>query len=129
MSRGFVALMSVIIISIVLVLLTVSLSFSSFYGRFNLLDTEFKIQSNNLATSCADMALLKLRLNSSYNLVFPGETVIVVGDSCTIKSVLNQGNNRVIITTANYHNVITNLKTTFDLIGNQKTSEEELPTV
>jgi hypothetical protein len=86
MSRGFVALMSVIIISIVLVLLTVSLSFSSFYGRFNLLDTEFKIQSNNLATSCADMALLKLRLNSSYNLVFPGETVIVVGDSCTIKS-------------------------------------------
>lgn len=79
--NGFIALFSVIIISAILVLTAVTLSFSGFYGRFNILDTESKERSNALADACIDSARLAISTDS-YTL---GTTVVVpVGSqSCT----------------------------------------------
>ena len=40
-NKGFVALTSVVIISAILLLVATSLSLSGFYGRFNILESEF----------------------------------------------------------------------------------------
>lgn len=59
-NKAFIALFSVIIISAILVLTAVTLSFSGFYARFNILDTESKERSNALADSCIDSARLAI---------------------------------------------------------------------
>jgi len=58
MNKGFIALFSVIIISFVLLLLTVSLNFSSLLGRFNILDSEVREESTETADACVEAARL-----------------------------------------------------------------------
>jgi hypothetical protein len=58
-ARGFIALFSVIIVSAILMLAAVGLSFSGFFGRFNVVDSEYKARSDALASSCLDTAILK----------------------------------------------------------------------
>ena len=55
-SKGFIALFSVIIISFTLLLMTVTLNFSNLFGRFNILDSEFKEQSGEFAYACIETA-------------------------------------------------------------------------
>lgn len=87
---GFIALMSAIIISVVLLLMITNLSLTGFYGRFNILDAELKEQSLAFAEACADTALLKLANNSSYLPPIAGDPINVdgvPGDDCLIKSI------------------------------------------
>lgn len=58
--RGFVALMSTIIISAVLLVLVVGGSLSGWYSRSNVLDAELKQRSGALADACVDVILLQL---------------------------------------------------------------------
>lgn len=58
--RGFIALFSVVIVSFILLLITVTLNFSSLFGRFNILDSEFKERSVNLASACVSVARLNI---------------------------------------------------------------------
>ncbi len=64
--KGFIALFSVVIISFVLLLAVISLTFTGFFSRFNILDSESKERSDELASACIEIARLKIALNNSY---------------------------------------------------------------
>ncbi len=57
-NRGFIALFTVIIISFVLLMMTLTLNSASLFGRFNILETEFKEQTSKLADACIEVARL-----------------------------------------------------------------------
>jgi len=65
--KGFVALMSAIIISVVLLVLATTLSFTGFNSRFNILDSESKERSSALAEACVENAILSLINDPSYS--------------------------------------------------------------
>ncbi len=102
--RGFIALISAIIISVILLLVITNLSLTSFYDRFNVLDTELKTRSSDLAEACADTALLNVAKNITYT-----GSVSVGADTCTIQSVTGSSQKTILIQ-ANYKNYYTNLQ-------------------
>lgn len=131
-NNGFVALMSAIVIAILLLSITLTLSFTGFFARFNVLDTEYKKLSVSLAEACADTALLKFSQDSAY---IGGETIEVGDYECTITSVEEDepvSGQVTILTTASFptstpQKAVTNLEvvaseSTFDII-----SWEEVP--
>ncbi len=79
--KGFIALMSVIIISAILLVLLFTLGVASFFNRFDVLDTENKRVSLALAEACVNVAMIRLAKDSTYTVSLPGECV-GVGDSC-----------------------------------------------
>ncbi len=64
--EGYIALMSVIVISAILLLISTATSFKGYYGRYGVLETEFKKESQNLAEACADQAILELAKNVNF---------------------------------------------------------------
>ncbi len=108
-NTGFIALMSAIIISVILLLIVTNLSFTGFYGRSDILDSELKERSSALAEACVDTALLNLAQNVNYI----GD-VIVELDKCTIQSVAGGGSIKTIKVKADYKNYITNLQVLVD---------------
>lgn len=109
--KGFAALMSTIIISIILLLIATTLGFTGFSSRFNILDSEMKERSSALAEACVDTALLRLVIDSSYP--YPlNESVNVAGNTCTIVSVTNNmplPEQTTVQAKADYKHYITNL--------------------
>lgn len=83
--KGYVALISAIIISVLLILIGATLNLSLFFSRFNTLNSEYKKQSLALAEACLDMARLKLAENFSYN--GNNEEITIDGGKCFIVSV------------------------------------------
>jgi hypothetical protein len=82
---GFIAIMSAIIISVLLLAITIALGFSEFFGRFNILDSESKERSSALAEACGDLAILGLSNNdlpTSYPAIIP-----LNSDQCAIISI------------------------------------------
>ncbi len=110
-NTGFVALISAIIISVILLLMVINVSLTAFYSRFNILDSELKERSSALAEACADTAMLKLANNSSYNPV--NEVVTVGSDTCTIISVTGSIT-KTILTKADFKNYNTKLQIKVD---------------
>ena len=66
-SAGFIALFSVIIITSVLLISAVALSFSGFLGRFNVFDSELKAESSALAEACIERVRLEFALDDSFS--------------------------------------------------------------
>src|SRR3989344_124199 len=89
-SKGFIALITSIILSVIL--LTVALAFNQtgFLTRSEVLDSEYKERSLALAEGCADTAILNLAVDPSYTVIAP-TTVTVGSDGCTIESVSTAG--------------------------------------
>ncbi len=85
-NSGFIALMSAVILSAVLLLLAANLSFTGFFDRSNILDSELKKRSLAAAEACADTAILKLINDKDYILVAADHTISVGTDSCDIYS-------------------------------------------
>ena len=84
---GFIALISAVVISLLLITITVALSLAGFLGRFNILDDEYKKISSGLAESCLDTAVLRLSQNPAYtpDPGVPGDQVVNVGNrTCKI---------------------------------------------
>lgn len=67
LNEGYIALISAIIISILLITITLGLSFNGFFSRFNVLDSEFKTRGINLAEGCAEIAISKAIVGSDMN--------------------------------------------------------------
>ena len=86
LNNGFIALMSVVIISVLLLGITLTISLTGFFGRFNILDSESKERSVALAEACGDTAILNFTNDHSYDVSFASpETVTVSGsDQCKI---------------------------------------------
>lgn len=131
---GFIALMSAIIISVLLLSITVSLGFSGFFTRFNILDSESKERSLALAEACGDAAILKISQNASYipNPAFDfstqtgGEDITVINaDHCTIASVDTLGSQKAIKTQAKINKAYTNLRIVINSATFAITSWEE----
>ncbi len=59
-NKGFIALVSVILISFVLITFAVSIGLSGFLGRLNQLESEFKEQSIASAEACVEKAIADL---------------------------------------------------------------------
>ena len=79
---GFIALMSAIIISVLLLAIVLSLGFSGFFARFNVLDSESKERSVALAEACGDTAIYNFAQGSTFTGV-----VTVGSETCNIISV------------------------------------------
>ncbi len=125
--KGFMALFSVIIISATLMLIAVSLSFSGFYGRFNVFDSESKEKSNTLAEACIDSALLELAVYTTFS-QSTISTIQIGADSCSILNVTNSGGQATIIAHAAVSNAHTYYKAIIDMTTFKIISFEELPT-
>ena len=85
--RGFVALMSAVVMSAAILSLMFGTGTSSFYARFDSLNGEFKRVALGLSESCSNAALLKIAQNYNYQPPVGGEAVTVGPDTCLIKSV------------------------------------------
>src|SRR3989344_8753765 len=85
---GFIALISSIIIAAILMAMTFALGFSSFFGRLNIVDSEFKEKSIALAEGCADIAITRLQSDPDYTPASPpGDAVPIGSDACNIWSI------------------------------------------
>jgi hypothetical protein len=116
--RGFVALISSIILSIILLGLTVRVSSSNFSARANALHAEFKSISVALARSCSQSALLRLSQEYWYVPEESGDLIIVDEEKCTIKEINHEiedattHTKKVIVTTeSSYRGAFTTLYT------------------
>lgn len=97
---GFIALITAIIITTVMIILTTTLSLTGYYTRVGILAGEFKERSLALAEACGDTAMLKLANNPSYSPTNEVITVGTSGDTCTVLSVQPSGTQATILTQA-----------------------------
>ncbi len=131
---GFIALISSIIISAVLLDFAVTIGESSFHSRINNLDTEFKKVSSYLAEGCVNSALLKIAQNYNYEPAVDGEIISIstdqndVAENCTIKSVAYDNENisshtktATIDVSANYNNAFSNIEVIANVSGSNMT--------
>lgn len=106
-NSGFLALISAIIISVVLLLIASNSSFTGFYTRSNVLDFELKERSYALAEACVNIAILKLLNNTPY---VGGEIINISGsDFCTINTINPNLDPIIIQTKAIFEHATTNL--------------------
>ena len=126
-NRGFIALISVIVVSAILILIAVTLSLNQFYDRYNILESEYKERSTSLAEACVDNALLEIANDSGYT---GNATSTINGtDQCYVGSII-PSSIEIFKTRGIYQNSYTNLKIKVDTSGGTLTviSWEEIST-
>ena len=131
-NRGFIALISAILIAVALLTMVTAAGFSGFFTRFNILGSEVKEQSIFLAEACVNTAILKVSQGIGNEEDYGGaETVVVGSEICDIVSVDPPGYNswpKLIKTQASSSNAFTNLEVEVDNLGGVTvTSWEEVP--
>ncbi|QQR65037.1 hypothetical protein IPH92_00445 [Candidatus Kaiserbacteria bacterium] len=97
--KGFIALMSITILSIMFFVTTLSLAQFGIASRFFMLELENKSASEHLAEACVHIARI-----ATYNnpLADISNRIIPVGEeSCTILSITPQNNESIVDATAN----------------------------
>jgi hypothetical protein len=92
--KGFVALITVLILSAVLMVGVVSLAQFGITARYSLLDLENKTKSENLANACVAVARIAVVNDPAFTAT---NKIVAVGtETCTIESVTSvSGNKRV----------------------------------
>jgi hypothetical protein len=83
---GFIALISILIISAVLLATTLSLAQFGIANRFFILHLEQKAVSEKLAEACAHIARIQVYNDPAY-VTYTATTVPIAGDTCTIRSI------------------------------------------
>jgi len=108
---GYIALLSAIIISAILMLVAASAGQNGFFTRFNILDSEFKERSLALSQACARVAILELASDRDYS----GSATTTVGtEDCYIGPVSATIDQRAFKTRAYVGNAYTNLEVVLD---------------
>lgn len=109
--RGFIALMSTVVISAILIAMMMSVGSASFYARYDALGIENSRQAEALAQSCINIALLALATSTDalhYSVVNQRVTVGVDTRGnptiCTIKNITHNGFRVTIDVFAESHN-------------------------
>ena len=77
---GFIALISVIVITMILLGVTASLGMKGFLDRFNILEGEAKETSAGLAWACAQSARIKISADLAYQPAVGGDEFVVSTD-------------------------------------------------
>ncbi len=124
--RGFIALMSAIVISAILLLSISASGFISFNSRFNIVNTELKARSLSAAEACVERAKLQIALDPAYS---GNETMNASGGVCTIRSVTASSTERIILTQAVVRNAYSNIRAVIDANTFAVVSWIELPTI
>ena len=125
--QGFIALITAMILSAILMVVTVALNQSSFFARSALLDSEYKEKSTALVESCLNTAILKLAVNPAYA---GGETIPVQTDSCVIRPVqidVPVAGQDTIETSAVFREASSNLRVIINAAGLSIISWDEVP--
>ncbi len=82
---GFILVVSVLVLSTVIISIAIASAFGLAGSQNRFVGIETGLDAQALAESCADIALLKLKLNNNYL----GNEVITIGSqSCTIQPVI-----------------------------------------
>ncbi len=112
--------MSAIVISVVLLIIVTTSSFTGFYGRFNILDTELKARSAATADACVSSALLKASQGDT------SATFLTLNSLDVCRATIPYaGAIRVQATSSN--SAVTNLIVTYDTTAYTTTSYLETP--
>lgn len=119
LQRGFVALVSIVIMSGIVTVLIFTLGVSVLFSRFSVLDGEYKRTSLALAEACANTAMLKIAQDVAYTPDAGGECVSVsdicgasgATHTCRVCSVSRSGGRYTILTRAVYRGAYTTLET------------------
>lgn len=121
---GFIALTSVIIISLLLITITIGSANSSYGNRFNGLAYENKIASSAAAYACLQYALARLSENEGYS----GGSVVRVGpETCSVISVVSPTTDtRIILVQSNIHRSFSTFKFTIRMHDWVVLSRQEL---
>jgi len=107
MKKGYIAITSAIIITILILTVILTTSSAGFFGRFNILGTLLDERGDALSNACADTALLNLALDINY---VGNETINVASTTCTILTIETNGTQKTIKTTGIDNEVQTNIK-------------------
>lgn len=91
--RGFVAILSVIIISGVALVTSAGLTAAFFSQSSEIFDRASASQANLSALSCADIALLRLKMDTGYS---GNENISIDNVVCTIEAVVSSADARTI---------------------------------
>lgn len=111
--RGFIVLVSAIVIAFVLLITVVAMAQKGIAGRYLLLTLENKSVSEAAAEGCIEIARVKIANNPSYTVLPSAPITVPVGSgSCTILSVALSGGSSIITATASSTGATTNLVAT-----------------
>ncbi len=115
--RGFVALMTAVIVSAILIALMASVSFASFYARFDGLGDMERQQALALARSCMYVALDTLAASSSLGAYHPSDQVVAIDAThqCVIESVTYALPDATIVASASSQDSFASISTTVAL--------------
>lgn len=124
-SSGFIALISILIVSAVLLATTLGLAQFGLANRFLIMHLEQKTASEKLAEGCVQMARIKVYNEPSYTVSL--RDVSIAGGTCTINSVTNSGSASTIKVTATEGESISNLCVVVNNTNGSFTSWKEVP--
>ena len=132
--RGYVALISILILSSVLLVTTLSLAQFGIASRFFILDLEFKTVSEKLAEACVHVARIKAYNDPAYEVEVDDPVVVSFdGKECTIISVTpgsgSDDDETTIVTTNTSDDAVTNYIVVVDNTTGDFLSWEEIPTL
>jgi hypothetical protein len=122
--EGFIALMSAIIISAVLMLVVISGGLTGFFARANIFDAELKARSEAVADACLDQALLLIANNPAYVDTAPQIFIFNSLDSCRLR-VTDPAPNKTIRVQATSTPAVTNLSAAYNTTSHSFTSLKE----
>ena len=127
--KGLVALTSAIVVAVIIMAITLSLSYTGFSARFNVLDLGHKEKTLSSAEACANVASLKIVADGGYQ----GDENVPVGDlSCEILPVTKENGEITIRTRAVFpentpSSPVTNLVVVLEETSFETISWEEVP--
>ena len=125
-TNGFIALISILIVSSVLLVTTLSLAERGIAHRFFLLKDEQKSMSEQLAEACIHIARIKAYNDSGYTISVP-ESFPIGEETCSIHRVTQAGNETTVEANAQVGHTITNLRVVLNHTQGDFISWEEVP--
>ena len=125
--KGYIALISVLLISVSLLIAVASLSFAGYLNRFVVLDAQSKEQSLAYAEACISQAMGEIARNASYSPTNFSLEVAGLTNACVIESVFPSGTNRTITAHSIVNTATTRIQTTINASTLVVSSWNEVP--
>ncbi len=125
-TNGFIALISILIVSSVLLVTTLSLAERGIAHRFFLLKHEQKSMSEQLAEACIHIARIKAYNDPEYT-ISTSESFPIGEETCSIHRVTHTGSEITVETTAQIGHAITHLRVVLNPLDGSFISWEEVP--
>ena len=117
-NQGFIALLSILIISTVLFVATLSIAQFGIASRYFIMDLEQKTASYKLAEACLEVVRIKIYNDASYS-QNALQNINIDNQICTIESVTKNGLQTIVKVTGKNSLAITHLQ----IIFNNQTSD------